>query len=171
MPAFLIPILLKYVLPAGILLCLVGFAGYKVHQDGRAVERAIWQEKALKVAQENEASLLAAHKLAAMQRAQHEKQLQEVTDVKREKINALERDITRLSRSGLYIPTSACPDSGTGETQDPSGTGGTSGRIRLPSEIEEDLISLAYDAQRVVVQYEGCRMELKNLVDVLPEVD
>lgn len=166
--AFLLPILLKYVLPGLLLASLVGYGGYKVHEDGRMVERAIWQERELKQQEAAKEALLNAHKLAAFQAAEHRKQLEELTNAKKQAIKTLKRDVADLSKRGLYITASACPDPGSTEAADTSGVSSTPGRIRLPFETETNLISMAEDAQQVVIQYNACRAELMQIADVLP---
>lgn len=165
---FLISILLKYVLPGLVVAGLIGFAGYKVREDGRLVERAIWQERELKQQAEAREALMSAHKLAAFQAAAHRQRLEELTNVKRQAIKTLERDVVDLRSRGLYITAKACPEPGASEASDSSGAGSPSGRIRLPAKAEDDLISLAEDAQRVVIQYNACRTELMEIADVLP---
>lgn len=165
---FLIPILLKYVLPGLIAAGLIGYAGYKVREDGKLVERAIWQERELKQQEAAREALLRAHMLATHQAAAHRKQLEELTNAKKQAIKTLERDVVDLRKRGLYITASACPDPGASEATDTSGASSPAGRIRLPLEAEAGLISLAEDAQRVVIQYNACRTELMQIADVLP---
>ena len=168
MPISLWPILLfKYVLPLVLILSILGYAGYQVHDNGRQVERVIWQEKVIEEAQIAEAELAMALALVATQAEEHRKQLQELTNAKQEAILALERDVADLSNRGLYIPASSCPDPGSGEATDTGGASKASSRIRLPQAIENNLIQLAADAQRVVIQYEACRTELMEITTII----
>lgn len=155
--------LFKYVLPFVLIASLLGYGGYKVHENGRQVERVAWQEQALKEAEATEAALTRAYEMRMLQAAEHLKQIEELTNVKKKAIDVLERDVAALSARGLYIPASACPDPGGGEATNTGGVSSTASRIRLPKKVEDDLIDLAADAQRVVIQYEGCRTELKDL--------
>ena len=171
MPAFLVPLLLKYGIPFVIITTILGYGAHKIHENGKQSERVIWQTKALTEARASAKALNLMRERAAAMVVQHRKHLEELTNVKKQAISTLERDVAKLSKRGLYIPASACRDNGDAEAADTGGSGGTSGRIRLPEETAGDLISLAEDAQRVVIQYEGCRTELKTLADVLPETD
>lgn len=168
MPVNLIPVLIKYGVPFILVAALLGYGAYEVHENGKQVERVAWQAKALDEAEAAEIARISADELTASIAREHRKQLEEITNVKKKAIDTLNSDIAALSDRGLYIPASACPDTKAGETTDTSGTSGPPGRIRLPEKIAEDLIWLAEDAQRVVIQYEGCRTELKDLADVLP---
>jgi len=170
-PAFLLPILLKYGIPFIIIATILGYGAHKVHENGKQSERVVWQKKALEAAEAANVAMAEVQAIAAFHTEKHRQQLKELTDVKKKSISKLERDVAHLSNRGLFIPASACTDNGTAEATGASGSRSTSGRIRLPEETSGDLISLAEDAQKVVIQYEGCRTELKTLVDVLPETD
>ena len=171
MPVGLIPLLLRYApqLIAGLVVVIVlGFIGSAIHNNGRQVERAIWQAKALDEASVHEAQLKAAWALAEALEEQHQEKIQEIKHVKEQAIEKLNRDIADISARGLYIPTPR-PDPRTQETKDTSGVSGSADRVRLPPEIETGLLDLARDAQRVVVQYESCRSALMSLTEVVPD--
>ena len=168
MPALLIP-LLKYLIPGLLVAGLVYYGGYKAYDNGRSVERAVWQEKFLKEETAAKEALLLAQAAAHYQEEQHRKQLEELTDAKKRAIKNLKSDIASLSRRGLYIEATSCPDIGAGETESTGQSSGGTGRVRLPQQAEGDLISLAEDAQQVVIQYQACREELLSLVEVLPD--
>ena len=75
---------------------------------------------------------------------------------------------------GLWIDAQNCSDHAAGaikETQTAGISGDGAGRIRLPSQIEQDLWGLAADAQRVVIQYETLRKTCFPLIEVMPDTN
>lgn len=173
--------LIKYALWALLIVAVTGFVRHVaasihdgIYQDGRLAERAEWQEKEVKHANE-----LAREIADAVDRlnAERDKQVNALTgalDHANQAKDKLNRDINtmRAANRGLWIDAKNCSnraDAATGKTEDPGIDGSGTGRIRLPGQIEQDLWELAADAQRVAIQYETCRMMLMPLVEVVPE--
>ena len=158
---------LKYVLPGLLVAGLLSYGVYQVYDFGRDVERGVWVElekdRAKEHAQEVEALMFAAE-IAAME---HQFKLEEIHNAKKDAIEDLEHEVNLITARGLYVRTeNNCPRTTTGVN--PSGAGSTTGRARLHEKVGRDLIALTEEADRVVIQYEGCVSELLEHVDVMP---
>ena len=157
---------IKYVLPALLIVGLVSWAGYQAYDTGRDVERAVW----LEIQADNDAmhiaeleALQAAAEIAA---AQHLLRIEEIRDAKQKAVAELRHDVAVVAARGLFVKAKNC-DSGKAKASDPGGGGGGTSRQRLHEETERNLIALTEEADEVVIQYEGCRAELLNHVEVL----
>jgi hypothetical protein len=157
---------LKYVLPGLLVVGLLSYGAYQVYDFGRDVERGEWMEvekvKAEEHAREVEALMFAAE-IAAKE---HQLKLEEIRNAKQDAIEQLEHDVAVVTARGLYVRTeNNCPRTTTGVN--PGGASSTSSGARLHEATERNLISLTEEADRVVIQYEGCVNELLEHVDVM----
>lgn len=138
-----------------------------IYNDGRLAERVVWQKK------ESDRQDKLAHEISeAVNRlnAERDKQVSALTgalDYANKAKDKLNRDLNdvRAANRGLWINAEKCNDSG-GKDEDSAINSSGPGRIRLPSEIEQNLWELVADAQEVVIQYETCRKTLLPLVEV-----
>jgi len=173
--------LIKFALWAALIIACIWFVWHmagtihdNIYEDGRLAERAVWESKeAIRSKELAKAVADAAQAMAA----EHEKQVDGLTGALNNEIKAkdkLSRDLADINRTnrGLWIDAKNCRNSAnetTRKTESAGISGGETGRIRLPSQVEQDLWELAADAQRVVIQYETCRQTLIPLVEVIPD--
>lgn len=161
MPAFLIPLLLRYVLPAVVAVAvLLGIRSHFI-DIGRELERAEWVVKLDEQKAEAFMKLNDKRKEYETKERGYQLLVAKLQDVHNEKTEKLNTDITNLSNRGLFVTAKKCPsvsgvpgDRTNGDTLDlDSGPD----RIRLHQSDENNLIALARDAQQVVQQYQACR--------------
>lgn len=165
MPALLLPILIRYVLPSVLILSALGYGFYKIRDIGVQYERQTWEAKTL--AWQRDSEKLIAHKQATIDilRKHFEKELEVIRNAKIESEEKLINDITNLKSRGLFVKSNCAPG---GRNTVPSTTKNTSefasgtSRIRLSGEDESNLVSYASDAQKVVIQYQTLRAAVKE---------
>ena len=161
MPAFLIPLLLKYVLPAVVIVSvLLGIRSHFIN-IGKELERAEWIQELDKQKAESFKKLNDKRKEYELKERGYQLLVAKLQDVHNEKTQKLNDDINTLSNRGLFITAKKCPatdnlpgDRTDGNTID---LGSGTDRVRLHESDENNLISLARDAQQVVQQYQACR--------------
>lgn len=167
-PAFLLkelPTIIGIVAIAAV----VWLIGHGIHENGRKVERVIWQEK------ENKLMAAQAKELGeAMERvaAKNRHDLNHTMGVINEKDRAiakLEDDmrIQRANSRGMFISAKACSDkSAVPGKADSSGQSGAADYVRLPADVEQRIREIGQRAQETVISHNACVAELKNLVNV-----
>ena len=151
---------IKYVLPALAVIGLVTWFGYKAYDTGRDVERAVWVER------QADADMESSMALVAMAQ-EHQYHLEEIRNEKKTAVKKLELDVARVTDRGLYVSAQAC-DGASAQAADTDGVGGASSRQRLHKETERNLIALVEEADKLVIQYEGCVTELLHHTTLIP---
>lgn len=149
-------ILLRIILPALLTSALLSAAAFSIYNKGKARAALEWELKVTQIEMQHQKALsaaLAEHKRAALK---HQQMLMEL-ERKREEAN-IERDaaVADLAKRGLYVSAPKCP-SNHGVSDDGATRATAGGRVRLSSEDEKNLIAIADDAQKVVIQYRECR--------------
>ena len=145
-----------------------------IYQNGRLAERAEWQEKEFERAKQLGREI--ADSVSRLN-AERDKQINALTgalDHESQAKDKLNRDINtvRVANRGLWIDAQNCAnraDETTGKAESTGVGSGSTGRIKLPRQVEQDLWELAADAQRVVIQYETCRGVLLPMVEVVSD--
>lgn len=173
--------LIRAALWAALIIVCAGFVWWmastihdNIFNDGRAAERAEWQKKEIKRNEELAHAIADAAQAMAIER---EKQVAGLTGALNDEIKAREKlnsDIAAINRTnrGLWIDAKNCRNSTaetTGKAESASVGAGGAGRIRLPEKIESDLLQLAADAQRVVIQLNTCRKTLMPLIEIITD--
>jgi len=173
--------LIRYALWAALIIVCAGFVWWmastihdNIFEDGRAAERAEWQEREIKRKDELAHAVADAAKAMA---ADREKQVAGLTGALNDEIKAREKlnnDIAVINRTnrGLWIDAKNCRNrtaETAGKVESASIGSGGADRIRLPGEIEQNLQDYSVDAQKVVIQYNKCRKILEPLVEVIPD--
>lgn len=174
-----------WVLLVVFVVCVIGFVIHSIHESGFDAgvnkERSFWQEKNAKQEKErsrNEEVKARELRLAMEREAKdwldHEKNLLGVIDEKTRKNKELDTQLASVRNAyrGLWIDSQGKVCGGiseTGKADDTSVPGGGTGQTRLPERAERFLQTLAADADRVVIQYDACRKELRNVTTVAEE--
>ncbi|MXS81589.1 hypothetical protein [Nitrosomonas oligotropha] len=173
--------LIRYALLAALIIVCAGFVWWmastihdNIFDDGRAAERAEWQEKEIKRTEDLAKAIADATQALAKER---ETQVNGLTGALSDEIKAREKlnnDMATINRTnrGLWIDAKNCRNrtaETAGKTESASvGASGTD-RIRLPGEIEQNLRDYSVDAQKVVIQYNTCREILAPLVEIVTD--
>jgi hypothetical protein len=147
----------------------VGYFGYKMHQNGRVVERAEWQERESgRIAMQTQL-VAEAEKNNASERDLRYSNLMGVVNAQAKLNNDLQRDLDSVSGRRLYISAKACGnDNGSvpGASQNTGEPGSRSRRVELFGQDAENIRRDYTDAQRVVNQYLLCRQALIGIADI-----
>jgi hypothetical protein len=168
MPFFLIKYLPRLIIIVFII-SVIGYFGYKMHQNGRMVERAEWHEResgriALKT------QLVAeAERKNASERDLRYLNLMGVVNAQAKLNNDLQRDLDSAAGKRLFIAAKACGnDSGSvpGAAKNTGRPGGGAFRVELSGQDAENILRDYTDAQRVVNQYLLCRQALIGIADI-----
>lgn len=159
---------IPYIIVAIVLLSI----GYGIHENGRKVERVIWQEKENKLMAAQAKELDAAMKRVAAQNEQNLNHTMGVINERDKAIAKLEDDMRtqRATSRGMYISAKACSDKpAVPGKADSTGQYGGDGQIRLPADVEQRIREIGQLAQETVIKHNACVAELKNLVNVAAE--
>lgn len=140
-----------------------GYMGWQGYSIGQKVEMSKWQAR---IMEQEDAALKALTQQRELARSRMQEQQQAMIGA----LNERDREIERLSAANINLSTRGlyvkCPQSNNsrvpGTAEDTKVDGGAPGRVRLSQEDERRLISIADDAQRVVVQYNTCRAVLSE---------
>jgi hypothetical protein len=166
-------LLLKYlphIAVAVLIIGLAGVAGYKIHDNGRQIERTIWLEWK---ADRDKKEYALVDKAQAAIKAEAERQhkgLMEVINAQAELNNKLESDIANLNDKRMYVSAkqTRCDSGGVPTKAAGSGQSGSgASRVELSETFAREVQHDYFTAQRVVNQYEACRQELMNIADVI----
>lgn len=148
----------------------IGYFGYKMHENGRIVERVEWQER--------ESSRIAiqtqlaheAEKNNALESDLRYSNLMEVVNAQAKLNNDLQSDIDSIAGKRLYISTKTCGnDSGSmpGTSKNTGHADSRSSRVELFESDAENIRADYADAQKVVNQYLLCRQALIGIADIV----
>lgn len=160
---FLIPLLIKYVLPVLTILGLLSWGGYSVWDKGRQAERQVWLVEEAKWKTDMLALAETSRKRADKQRQEFSKLLARERNEKDRNNKTINDLAASITNSGLYVSAENC--SSGDRTAEAGHTGKSTGgadRIRLGGTDEKNLSAYAADALRLTAQYNTLRELVKS---------
>lgn len=150
--------------------CATGYFGYKMHQNGRMVERVEWQEReSVRLAKQAEL-VDEVEKKNASERDLRYSNLMVVVNAQAKLNNDLQHDLDGIAGKRMHISTKSCGNdsgSGHGAAENIGQPGSGSRRVELSESDAENIRRDYSDAQRVVNQYLLCRQALTGLADIV----
>lgn len=168
---FLVPLLIRYVLPALAILGVLSWACYSVWDRGRQDERAVWVAEKNKWEKDMADLTEASRKRVDKQRKEFSELLARERNAKDRNAKTIDDLTTDLVNRGLYVGSQNCTGSAGGaKVGDTSKPSSGANRIRLDREDEQNLTAYAADAQRLTLQYNTLRELVKaskcfNIID------